>query len=71
MDTIFEASSQLVKETTEYLSKVEKIKYDINSYYSILIKCEKFYLPKLFLRLKCKLEINNQIKKLTPLKSLY
>lgn len=71
MDAIFEGSEQLIKKTSEYISKVEKIKYDTTSDYNVLIERKKFYLPKLYLRLKCKLEINNQIKKLTPLKSLY
>ncbi len=71
MESIFEGSPELIKKTSKYNSEVKKIKHNLNSFYHVLIKNEKFFIKRLYLKFKCKVEINREIKKLTSPKNLY
>ena len=57
MDKIIEESPSLIKKMSEYKSEVQKIKETLNMDYGDLIKCEKSILKKLYLKLKCRIEI--------------
>jgi len=71
MSRIIEESPSLIKKTSKFNSEVQTIKETLNMEYRDLINREKSILKKLYLKLKCRIEIYKHVKKLTSQRNLY
>jgi len=68
---LIEGGRESLENTSEFIKKVDEIKKEVTSKYSLIIVNEKKWVKRLLIKIKLQIEIRKRIQQLSSLKNLH